>query len=78
MAALTLIYDKEADAAYISFVTPREKYRSTRQCNCLDQNDVGVDGIVLDVDDFGMLLGMEILKASQHIDPTVLAQAEAK
>ena len=78
MAALNLSYDKEADAAYISFVTQRDKFRSIRQCRCIDQNDVGVDGFVLDVDDVGMLLGMEILEASQHIDPTVLAQAEAK
>lgn len=57
-------YDPEADAAYIRFSSE----------SVLESEEVA-DGIVLDFDAAGRIVGMEVLNARQHLPPKMLAEA---
>ena len=57
-------YDREADAAYIRF-SPE---------TVLESQEVS-DGIVLDYDAEGRIVGMEVLDASRQLSPAVLVKA---
>ncbi len=61
---LKLEYDPEANAAYIRFSSEP----------ILESEEVS-DGIVLDYDDHGHIVGMEVLNARAHLPPTVLIKA---
>nr|WP_289852319.1 DUF2283 domain-containing protein [Mesorhizobium liriopis] len=54
-------YDPNADAAYLRF--SRE--------TIIDSEEVS-PGIVLDFDEAGLLVGMEVLDATRKLSPTVL------
>ncbi|MCO6048571.1 DUF2283 domain-containing protein [Mesorhizobium sp. RP14(2022)] len=56
-----LEYDPNADAAYLRF--SRE--------TIIDSEEVS-PGIVLDFDEAGLLVGMEVLDATRKLSPTVL------
>jgi uncharacterized protein YuzE len=60
----TVTYDVEADAAYIRF--SRHKVR---------ESDEVAQGIVLDYDDDGRIVGMEVQDAKRHLPSDVLRQA---
>jgi len=57
-------YDAEADAAYIRF-SPGQ---------VIESEEVS-DGIVLDYDADGRILGMEVLRARTHLSPDLLGKA---
>lgn len=57
-------YDAEANAAYIRF-SP-EKVAESEEVS---------DGIVLDYDADGHIVGMEVLDARAHLSPELLAKA---
>ncbi|WP_246233126.1 DUF2283 domain-containing protein [Aurantimonas aggregata] len=61
---LTVRYDRESDAAYIRF-SPEA---------VLESEEVS-DGIVLDYDADGRIVGMEVMEASRHLSPSMLAEA---
>lgn len=65
-------FDAEADAAYITLVAEVESGRSVRN------EVVGTAGgtVVLDFDQAGMLLGVEVLGATKLLDREFLAGAE--
>ena len=65
-------YDGEADAAYISLVPECTPGRSVR--NELVETDGGT--VVLDFDQTGVLIGVEVLGASRVLDPAIVAGAE--
>jgi len=57
-------YDAEVDAAYIRF--------SSRRVN---ESEEVAQGIVLDYDEDGRIVGMEVLDARKHLPSDVLTQA---
>jgi uncharacterized protein YuzE len=57
-------YDAEVDAAYIRF--SRHKVRESEEV---------AQGIVLDYDETGRIVGMEVLNAKRHLPNDVLTQA---
>lgn len=57
-------YDAEADAAYIRF-SP----------GTVAESEEVSDGIVLDYDADGRILGMEVLQARTHLSPDLLEKA---
>jgi uncharacterized protein YuzE len=57
-------YDPEADAAYLRFSSE----------SILESEEVS-DGIILDYDSDGHIVGMEVLNARHHLPPAVLAAA---
>ena len=59
-----LEYDAETDAAYIRF--SREPIEESEEVSA---------GIVLDFDSNGRIVGMEIMKARQHLPPDMLHKA---
>jgi uncharacterized protein YuzE len=61
---LKVEYDAVANAAYIRFSTEA----------VLESEEVA-DGIVLDYDTDGRIVGMEVLDARQHLPPAVLVKA---
>ncbi|WP_394888839.1 DUF2283 domain-containing protein [Mesorhizobium sp. AaZ16] len=61
---LKVEYDAAANAAYIRFSTEA----------VLDSEEVA-EGIVLDYDTDGRIVGMEVLDARQHLPPAVLVKA---
>lgn len=63
-------YDKEVDAAYIYLVYP-PKEKQVKRTKELNEN------IMLDFDDKGKLLGVEILNASKILNKKVLLEAQA-
>ena len=62
--SLRLEYDPEADAAYIRFSSE----------SVLESEEVA-EGIVLDFDAAGHIVGMEVLNARQHLSPKMLSEA---
>jgi uncharacterized protein YuzE len=60
----TVHYDRDADAAYLRFSEDK----------VLESEEVS-DGVVLDYDIDGRIIGMEVLDASRHLSPTVLRDA---
>lgn len=61
---LKVEYDADANAAYIRFSTEA----------VLESEEVA-EGIVLDYDTDGRIVGMEVLDARQHLPPAVLIKA---
>jgi uncharacterized protein YuzE len=61
---LKVEYDAAANAAYIRFSTE----------TVLESEEVA-EGIVLDYDTDGRIVGMEVLDARQHLPPAVLVKA---
>jgi uncharacterized protein YuzE len=61
---LKVEYDAAANAAYIRFSTEA----------VLESEEVA-EGIVLDYDTDGRIVGMEVLDARQHLPPAVLIKA---
>ncbi|HEY9056483.1 MAG TPA: DUF2283 domain-containing protein [Aurantimonas sp.] len=60
----TVHYDRESDAAYIRF-SPEP---------VIESEEVS-DGVVLDYDTDGRIVGMEVMEASRHLSPTILTEA---
>lgn len=60
----TVHYDREADAAYIRFSEDK----------VLESEEVS-EGVVLDYDADGRIVGMEVLDASRHLSETMLKDA---
>lgn len=60
----TVHYDRETDAAYIRF-SPEK---------VLESEEVS-EGVVLDFDADGRIVGMEVLDASRHLSPATLGEA---
>ena len=60
----TASYDPEADAAYIRF-SPEP----------VQESEEVSDGIVLDYDADGRIVGMEVLDARAHLSPELLDKA---
>lgn len=59
-----LIYDAEADAAYIRFAPGR-----------VAESEEVSSGIVLDYDDHGHIVGIEVLEARRQLPPQLLEDA---
>jgi uncharacterized protein YuzE len=69
-----ITYDREADAAYITFANEIAAGEVKRTYAC---DMEAVRGIVnLDFDERGVILGLEVLDASRLLPATVLKQAE--
>lgn len=64
MSKPTVAYDPEADAAYIRFSTGK-----------VEESEEVSPGIVLDYDEAGHIVGMEVLHARRHLPPDMLDQA---
>lgn len=60
----TVHYDRNADAAYIRFSEDK----------VLESEEVS-EGVVLDYDADGRIVGMEVLDASRHLSETMLKDA---
>jgi uncharacterized protein YuzE len=60
----TVTYDAEVDAAYIRFSS--QKVRESEEV---------AQGIVLDYDAEGRIVGMEVLEAKRHLSSDVLTKA---
>ena len=70
---LRVTYDSSVNAAYIYFVDsigPGESKRQ-RACECPDDGT-----IIFDFDEFGRVLGLEVLNADRSLRPETLAEAE--
>ncbi|MDX2400263.1 DUF2283 domain-containing protein [Microbacterium algeriense] len=65
-------FDAEADAAYITLVPERESGRSVRN----ETVETTGGTVVLDFDQAGVLLGVEVLGATRLLDGAFLAGAE--
>ena len=63
-------YDKEVDAAYIYLQYPIKEGEAKKTIE-LNEN------IILDFDDKGKLIGVEILEASRVINKKVILEAQA-
>jgi len=64
MSKPTVSYDAEADAAYIRFSSGKVK-----------ESEEVSEGIVLDYDEDGRIIGMEVLDARRHLPPQLLEEA---
>jgi len=64
MDGVTVSYDVEADAAYICF-----------SAGTVKESEEVSEGIVLDYDKAGHIVGMEVLDARRHLPPQLLEQA---
>ncbi len=60
----TVVYDPQADAAYIRFSTGR-----------VEESEEVSPGIVLDYDEDGHIVGMEVLQARKQLPPDMLDRA---
>lgn len=67
---MKLEYDKEADAAYIYLKYPL-KDGECKKTKGLDEN------VILDFDDQGKIIGVEILNASKVLNRKVISEAVA-
>jgi len=67
---MKISYDKEADAAYIYVEYPIKKGEAKKTIE-LNEN------IILDFNEKGKLLGVEILNATKILNKKVLLQAQA-
>ncbi len=59
----TVTYDAEVNAAYIRF-----------SCQKVRESEEVAQGIVLDYDDDGRIVGMEVLDAKRHLPSDVLTE----
>ncbi|WP_343320506.1 DUF2283 domain-containing protein (plasmid) [Arthrobacter sp. TMP15] len=66
-----ITYDSESDAAYIRIGGPIAAGQATQQLHSI-QTPGGNGEIILDFDDAGHLLGVEVLFASSVLAPEVL------
>lgn len=64
MTTPTVSYDPESDAAYIRFSSGK-----------VEESQEVSAGIVLDYDEDGRIVGMEVLDARSHLPPEVLEKA---
>ncbi len=64
MTSPTVAYDPEADAAYIRFSAGR-----------VEESEEVSPGIVLDYDEDGHIVGMEVLHARRQLPPELLVEA---
>lgn len=71
---MRVVYDKEADAAYITLVREIKPGESAQQVSFIDTPN-GVSQVTLDFDVEGHLLGLEILTASRALREEVLRRA---
>lgn len=62
----TVKYDRDSDAAYIRFSPER-----------VAESEEVADGIVLDYDRDGRLVGLEVMEARRHLSPELLDKAAA-
>lgn len=62
----TIEYDREADAAYIRFSRDR-----------VEESEEVAEGVVLDYDRDGRIVGMEVMDARRHLSPELLERAAA-
>ena len=62
----TVKYDPEADAAYVRFSPER-----------VEESEEVADGIVLDYDSDGRIVGIEVMDARRHLSPELLDKAAA-
>ena len=62
----TVKYDRDADAAYIRFSPER-----------VEESEEVAEGIVLDYDRDGRIVGMEVMDAHKHLSPELLERAAA-
>ena len=60
----TVKYDRDADAAYIRFSADK-----------VVESEEVADGVVLDYDRDGRIVGIEVLDARRHLSPEVLERA---
>ena len=72
MAKVRVTLSREVDAAYIYLVDTIAPGAAVKQVPMDPQHGM----IVLDFDTAGVLLGIEVLDASQLLPPELLAQAE--
>ncbi len=66
---MKLVYDKEADAAYI-YIAPSIKRKEVKKTVEINQD------VYLDYDKNGKILGLEILSASKLINKKTIASAK--
>lgn len=71
-----ITYDPEADAAYIRIGEPIGAGRATQQVHSVETPG-GLGELIMDFDDAGRLLGIEVLSAAAVLAPEVLARATA-
>lgn len=72
---MKITYDSEADAAYIILVDDIAAGAAVQQVSEIASPN-GDAEIVLDFDDAGHLLGIEVLGASNALAPETVARAE--
>jgi uncharacterized protein YuzE len=60
----TVKYDRDADAAYIRFSPDK-----------VVESEEVADGVVLDYDSDGRIVGIEVQDARRHLSPTLLDEA---
>ncbi|MHA7304711.1 DUF2283 domain-containing protein [Arthrobacter sp. TMN-49] len=73
--AVQISHDSQADAAYIRIGGPIAASQATQQLHSI-QAPGGNGELILDFDDDGFLLGVEVLFASAVLSPDVLAAAQ--
>ena len=71
---MKMTYDREADAAYITFGNDIEPKESAQQVSLIETPN-GQTQVTIDVDNEGYLLGIEILAASLGLRDDVLNEA---
>lgn len=71
---MRITYDTQSDAAYIRIGGPIVDGQATQQLHSI-QTPGGKGEIILDFDDTGYLLGVEVLFASSVLAPEVLASS---
>lgn len=71
---MQISYDAEADAAYIRIVDAVAPGQAARQVGFIETPN-GVTQVVLDFDEGGRLLGLEVLGARDGLAPEVLTRA---
>ena len=69
-----MTYDREADAAYITFGKDIEPKEAAQQVSLIETPN-GQTQVTIDVDNEGYLLGIEILSASAGLRDDVLREA---
>ncbi|ADH92917.1 DUF2283 domain-containing protein [Arcanobacterium haemolyticum] len=68
---MKMTYDREADAAYITFGNDIEPKESAQQVSLIETPN-GQTQVTIDVDSEGYLLGIEVLSASLGLRDDVL------
>lgn len=73
---LQIVYDQEADAAYIPLSTKSGNTQAS--INVVVDDDRIADEIVLDFSESGELLGLEVLSAATILDPMLIVKDTSK